>query len=410
MTKDATIREIHHRVKNNLQTVAALLRLQARRLPPTPRAADRAARRRCAGWAPSRWCTRRCRRASTRRSTSTTSSAADAGRAGGGGRPGRRRCACSRTGHVRRGCGPRTRRRWRWCSPSWCTNAVEHGLAGRRRHGRGRGRARGPRTTSRCSGRASATTATGCRRASTRPQPGWAPRSCRRWCGELRGRDRPGRRGRAAGPRSPLELHPRPSGAAPADRGRGGGTEAPTAIGRGLRIVGWCGRARCVRGSAGAASASVAALESATLVLGQAAPDAGVLTGLQRPLQAGVDDLAASADRLGLFDLRAGRARCSRSGRTARGPRPGRQRGCASPSGSCSLNRGLGSSASCVRQVRRRVVIGVFRAPAPVEWYPPDGRPCALRPREWRSRALEPTSTTVAVFQRHRSDHVRTST
>lgn len=47
VTKDATIREIHHRVKNNLQTVAALLRLQARRidLPEAKEALTEAVRR-----------------------------------------------------------------------------------------------------------------------------------------------------------------------------------------------------------------------------------------------------------------------------------------------------------------------------------------------------------------------------
>ena len=47
MTKDATIREIHHRVKNNLQTVAALLRLQARRMdsPDAKAALEEAVRR-----------------------------------------------------------------------------------------------------------------------------------------------------------------------------------------------------------------------------------------------------------------------------------------------------------------------------------------------------------------------------
>src|SRR5699024_6786999 len=86
----------------------------------------------------------------------------------------------------------------------------------------------------------------------------------------------------------------------------------------------WCWTCRCARPtearaqrcgsrtrggvvSAGAAGAGCAALERAALVLAHPAPDAGVLAGLEGPLQAGLDDLAAAADPLGLLDLEQGR-------------------------------------------------------------------------------------------------------
>src|SRR5690349_6907739 len=49
--------------------------------------------------------------------------------------------------------------------------------------------------------------------------------------------------------------------------------------------------------------ASGAALHGAALVLAETAPDAGVLTGLERPLQALLHDGAAAADGLGFLDL-----------------------------------------------------------------------------------------------------------
>jgi len=65
---------------------------------------------------------------------------------------------------------------------------------------------------------------------------------------------------------------------------------------------------RWIGGGSGHAGAGTgrAALEGAALVLGQAAPDAVILTGLEGPLQAGLTHLATAADEFGLLDLEKG--------------------------------------------------------------------------------------------------------
>jgi two-component sensor histidine kinase len=79
-----------------------------------------------------------------------------------------------------------------------------------------------------------------------------------------------------------------------------------TAVARGALLArpGYCGRARCARLD-GRASAQPdgPALDRAPLVLAQAAPDAGVLAAVNRPAQALVKHAAPSADLLGLFNL-----------------------------------------------------------------------------------------------------------
>ena len=126
VTKDATIREIHHRVKNNLQTVAALLRLQARRIDVAggPGGAG-------GGGAPGRLDRDRARDAQPglRRARRLRRRRRPAAGDGGRGRLARGAGAPRRGRQLRDAAPPRSRPRWRWCSPSCCRTPSSTGSA-----------------------------------------------------------------------------------------------------------------------------------------------------------------------------------------------------------------------------------------------------------------------------------------
>ena len=187
MTKDATIREIHHRVKNNLQTVAALLRMQSRRLPDNEaRAAlDEAVRR--VGTIAIVHETLSHGFDETVDFDEVIARELAVGR--GGGRRGRRRCAPSRRGTFGR-LRAEDATSLAMIISELVHNAVEHGLAARGRDGAGRrpsGRSRTARSCCRC---ASPMTGRDCPRASTpAAERAWAPQIVTSLVQDLRGAD-----------------------------------------------------------------------------------------------------------------------------------------------------------------------------------------------------------------------------
>ena len=302
LTKDATIREIHHRVKNNLQTVAALLRLQARRVTDdAARASLEEAVRRVGTIA----LVHETLSQGFDETVNFDEIAVRGLRAVVEVATREHRVESTFTGSFGR-MRAEDATALAMIVSELVQNAVEHGLADRdgkvevavtrqtldeRRGAADRGhhrRRRGP-----------------ARRVPARRSPGSGRGSSPRW--------RPTCKGRIRWENNEPQRH--------AGRVRGAAAAAALAVGlsgrrRGVMVAGVrprvpgraCGsparRGRaCGAGSAGATGAGVAALEGAALVLGHAAPDTGVLAGLDGPLQAGVDHLTPAADGLGLLDL-----------------------------------------------------------------------------------------------------------
>ena len=107
-----------------------------------------------------------------------------------------------------------------------------------------------------------------------------------------------------------------------------------------------------------------AALESAALVLAHGTPDAGVLAGLESPLQAGRRRPRSVGRRPAPPRSAGGPARCCRSGRRAPGLRPGRLPGGASPCASllCRRRRVGGTDACETVHERSHARQGPFRS------------------------------------------------
>src|SRR5665647_201644 len=122
-----------------------------------------------------------------------------------------------------------------------------------------------------------------CRRGSTRLAPALAPRSSPRWfrtCVD----GSPGR--------TPSRAEPRCGSSHDFDR--------PKTPRTGCDYAGVCPAGAQL---AGASGAGIAALEGASFILRQAAPHASILTRLDGPFQAGLNDLAATAYGLRIFNL-----------------------------------------------------------------------------------------------------------
>src|SRR5450759_4222761 len=127
-------------------------------------------------------------------------------------------------------------------------------------------------------------TAQACRWGSIRSAPDWVPRSSPRWFRTYVDGS-PGRTRSHAEPRC------------------GSWRDFDRAKRPRTRCSSVPGAAPPACGSACASGTGIAALERAPFVLRQPAPHAGILTGLDSPFQADLNDLTATAHSLRLFDL-----------------------------------------------------------------------------------------------------------